>query len=370
METTGQRETGRMRGWKFYLAIGLLLSCTYHATARVEYAITDLGSNLDLNDINDNGQVVGHYPWINGMDRGFVYDNGVFTDIGTLGGSCNAKSINNSGVITGHSFDSNGVNRAFVYFGGVMKDIGTLGGGYAQGWEINNKGQITGVSGDTEGRSAAFLYDHGVMSNLGTLGGKGSSARDINNHGHVVGYYRHASGVEFSAFLYKDGAMHDLGILGSYSKAYSINDKGQIVGHSLIEADGRYHVFLYEDGLIKDLGLSSTPKAINNDGQIINGPYIYNKENGMRDLNDLIDPNSGWYNLRADDMNNRGEIVGTGYLNGEQHGVLLKPIDSKTHVLSVGVDWGVDLRGDTDAYNLSEILYISLLQILLSAKWS
>jgi probable HAF family extracellular repeat protein len=45
----------------------------------------------------------------------------------------------------------------------------------------------------------------------------------------------------------------------------------------------------------------------------------------MVDLNDLIARDSGWLLLEATQINNRGEVVGTGSINGENHAFLLTP---------------------------------------------
>lgn len=78
-----------------------------------------------------------------------------------------------------------------------------------------------------------------------------------------------------------------LGSLGGLkSWGLGMNDSGDVVGTSRTEADDT-HAFLWT---------SST---------------------GMIDLNDLIDPTSGWILARAWDVNNNGQIVGDGFLNGE-----------------------------------------------------
>lgn len=45
----------------------------------------------------------------------------------------------------------------------------------------------------------------------------------------------------------------------------------------------------------------------------------------MRDLNKLIPANSGWEINTARGINNRGQIVGEGKLNGQQRAYLLTP---------------------------------------------
>jgi probable HAF family extracellular repeat protein len=49
-------------------------------------------------------------------------------------------------------------------------------------------------------------------------------------------------------------------------------------------------------------------------------------KNGTRtDLETLLPPGSGWTSLSAEDINDRGEIVGTGIHNGALHAFLLSP---------------------------------------------
>jgi hypothetical protein len=45
----------------------------------------------------------------------------------------------------------------------------------------------------------------------------------------------------------------------------------------------------------------------------------------MRNLNALIPADSGWYLVFAGGINERGQIAGTGILNGEVRGFLLTP---------------------------------------------
>jgi len=46
----------------------------------------------------------------------------------------------------------------------------------------------------------------------------------------------------------------------------------------------------------------------------------------MLDLNDLVDPAAGWELTYAADINDTGQIVGTGRIGGVQHGFLLSPV--------------------------------------------
>ena len=86
--------------------------------------------------------------------------------------------------------------------------------------------------------------------------------------------------------------MTDLGTLDGFlsSEAFAINDLGQIVG-----ASGK-RAFIWESGM-------------------------------MTDLNDLLVPNAGWdYLFDARDINNNGQITGTGVIDGDRRAYVLTPI--------------------------------------------
>jgi probable HAF family extracellular repeat protein len=84
------------------------------------------------------------------------------------------------------------------------------------------------------------------------------------------------------------GSMLDLGVLpeGSLSAAEGINNAGQVVGAS--DFSGRLHAF------------------------------VWSPSTGMLDLNSLIPANSGWVLEFAYAINDLGQIVGYGTLNGQQ----------------------------------------------------
>jgi probable HAF family extracellular repeat protein len=57
----------------------------------------------------------------------FVVIDGKSVDIGTLGGSsCSAEAINNAGVVVGSSYDQNGNKHGFVYRDGVITNLNLL----------------------------------------------------------------------------------------------------------------------------------------------------------------------------------------------------------------------------------------------------
>ena len=57
--------------------------------------------------------------------------------------------------------------------------------------------------------------------------------------------------------------------------------------------------------------------------------FLWDKTYRLQDLNNLIDPKAGWRLVRAEDINENGWIVGTGWFNGNRRAFLLTPAASK-----------------------------------------
>ena len=248
-------------------------------------------------------------------------------ELGTLPGGrfSGGKDINDRAQVTGWSektcLDERCFVRAFLWtHADGMQDLGTLGGDNSQGEAINARGQIAGgsdvlVEGST-GTFRAFRYTPGIgMVNLGTLsGGDWSIAYGINDQGHVVGESSTQSvfqglafgplvGFDFPpyrAFLWKEGeGMQSLGSLGGGSAATAINNQDVVVGYSGLTGD----------------------RASPHGGHA----FRWTAEEGMIDLNDLLPFWSGWELLNAFDINDKGQIVGSGRIDGQIRGYRLSP---------------------------------------------
>ncbi len=290
--------------------------------------------------INDAGVVVGYYYTPTLEQRAFLYDGGTRVDLGSLGGNVAvAHGVNNLGQVVGESMNASGDLRAFVWESSTgMRDLGTLGGPSSAGYAINESGEVVGYS-DFAASYHAFVYWGGVMSQLGTLGYAYSGAFDINESSQIVGVLVDHMG-DATAFLYENGTLYDLGApLLSQSQAWVINDEGLVAGSAW--GPGEDQSFLCAGGLVVNLGaLAGLPKTyavgINNAGQVVgtsrdatntvSHAFIYTGGQ-LHDLNTLLVPGHGWDHLaEAYDINEQGQIVGYGVLNGQYRGFILTPV--------------------------------------------
>ena len=308
-------------------------------TVQAGYIVTDLGpwggsgTGLRPNGINNAGQFTGaSYP----TGHAFVSTAGVITDLGTLGGTGSSGiAINNSGQVAGNSTTAQGATHGFLYSNGAMTDIGTLGGrSGSQVSGINSTGQIVGTS-YTGADQRAFVYSGGVMTDLGTLGGASSHALGINDSGKIIGFSETSSNPGPSVlhgFVYSGGVMTDLGGF----RPTGINSAGDMAG-TTFDGAATHAVIYSATGVITDLGTLGNygsyigTTAINDLGQVIGTSstpggsldgFLYSGGT-MTDLNSLISPNSGWNLQSPYGINNHGDNVGVGYLNGVAEGFVL-----------------------------------------------
>ncbi|MDZ7995473.1 MAG: DUF3466 family protein [Nostoc sp. EfeVER01] len=333
--------------WKSCIAAitftAISLSASKSALAVSLYSVTDLGALTGeaysyATDINDSGEVA-----INTLGKSFFYSNGSLKTISPLPGDNQlaVTGINNLGQVVGNSVNINNFtgNNPFLYSNGLTQPLPIQN---AIPYAINDRTQVVGGASGL----GPFLYGDGVATSIGT---PGTVAYGLNNLGQAVGILNSGR-----AFLYENGQTTNLGTLpgDSYSQANDVNDLGQVVGSSGLTGvnDSRAFVYTSSTGL-QDLGrlsptdLFSTGLGINNLGEVVgfsgtNNNFFAADGNGLRaflysdktlyDLNNLIAPSSqsGFTLTAASAINNKGQIVGRGAVNGELHAFLLTPISS------------------------------------------
>lgn len=330
-----------------HFAIILLSLSLSSANAGQLYSITSVdipgAVSSEAYDINDHGQVVGVFQTESGANRAFLWhqSNGVL-NLGVLEGYGHsiARAINDAGQITGDCGTTfySAAPQAFIYdtIHG-MRAVSGLGR-EPSAWAINNSGVIAGEFTTDEGEYHAFTWSEseGMRDIVNDMFGTGQSSVLGINDSNQCALYRHivhSGNLAFrTAFIWdsSNGAL-PLGDLGGHSYGWGINNLGQLVGIAQDE-EGTLRAFLWDSssGMVQ-IGTGETQSAaydINEKGLIVgeaDGATLWKDGNQYR-LNDLIPAASGWNLLSARAVNNHGQIVGWGTLDGQTKAFLLTPV--------------------------------------------
>lgn len=317
--------TGRLVALLFLFG----LSLAAQAAPRPHFDITDLGTlggeNVVAHAVNNRGDVVGQGRDSSGVFRGFLYRDGVMTQL-PIGEAGYLFFINDSGQIVAQG-SRDGYYRPYFISSNTVIDLNAQTGLDLTPVGINNSGVIAANT-----LREAITWSNGVVRYLDPDHRAG--ARDINNHGDVLGTFHLETppGPNFFTALMHDGT---LTMLGAGFLGETLNDHGHVAGTSYF---GGRHAVLFRDGELLNLDMLpgdffSSAWKINNAGQIIGDsedgddhgrPFFYT-DGRMYSLRDLIRPNSGWTISYATDINDRGQIVGTGSYQGQHRAFLMTP---------------------------------------------
>jgi probable HAF family extracellular repeat protein/uncharacterized repeat protein (TIGR03803 family) len=329
------------------------MSTSARASLYESFQVTDLGSlggNVSAAfAINDSGQVVGWSYTASNAKHAFLWaptGGGTMTDLGVLpgGAESGAYGINASGQIAGYSYTSNNGPNGFLYSSGTMTDIGTQGGNgnLSTAYAVDASGTVAGEAQNISQDFRAVTFAGSTLTSLGELtGGSYSEAHGINSSGVVVGKADTATG-DTHAVMSSGESLTDLGVLtgGTYSDAFAINDSNTAVGEAQTSA-GAIHACQWSGGAVTDFGALtsstfsySSADAINASGAAVGDSYTGTAFHAclfsggtITDLNSEISSGSGWVLEAATGINDLGQIVGYGLLNGQEHGFVLSQPD-------------------------------------------
>jgi probable HAF family extracellular repeat protein len=338
-----------------------------HRNRVASYSMRDLGHFYEVADINDRGEVAGHWGGYEEYDdRVLLWTGGRLHEVG-FGA---ARDLNNLGQVAATSCGHRTCGASIVSLGSrlplplvptdyefpsagatALNDraqvIGTSNWVGVRWWRgelldlglrpnaINERGQIAGqmIWSEEAPWQDAAIWSDGRVRRLGTLGGRSAEATAIDAWGRVAGTSETTTEAVFHAFFWSRGRMRDLGTLGGdYSAAVAMNDRGQVAGDSLT-ADGSRHAFLWSRGRMHDLGTlggpTSNASAINIWGQVVGtsdtadgARHAFVWSHGrMHDLGTL-----GGSESSAAAINVWGQVAGLSRdAEGRQRGVLWSP---------------------------------------------
>jgi probable HAF family extracellular repeat protein len=344
-----------MRG--FFLVASAVIGGLTATPASAQYSVIDLGTLPIGYDqefaagINSSGQVVGQVTSAAFVNRATRWTLGTgYETLGTLGGATNDSfglGINDSGVVVGSSETGVGINtRPFIHEpGGSMQSLGTLGGEFGTARAINASGVVTGFASNGSTLRAFIWTEVGGMDDIGNFTPAGSSAGNaINSAGHVAGSGTTMAGDQHAFFWNGTDPMVDLGTIGTgtQSQALGMNDSDVVVGYGAQSPSGStYGAFVWTSGvgisqLSQLFSYDTRARDVNNAGDIVGSSWIDGMGNSRAviwkgggavvNLNTYINPASGWLLTNATGINDAGQIVGMGTLNGTSRAFLLTPV--------------------------------------------
>lgn len=335
---------------KSFAFVAFLCGVVSASSASITYSITDIGliagEPTFATSINNSAQVVGYTN--TSPNRPFIWTEAVGAQYLAHGGTGTyyTREINAMGFTAGYHARPDGQVDGKIWTSATsVSTLPTLGGLNTWAYGINDAGTVVGTSSFSNDLRGAFRWTQaGGMQDLGSLGGFNSSANAINASGMIVGESS-TQGYSFNrAFLWTEsGGMVSLGSNnGVSSSATDINDNGSVVGIDT-KPNGYQGGFLWtQSGGMIDLGnltgdfsSGTAPRAINNSGTVVGDafdrflnvtPFVWNGSVGMQRLDSLLDASGqGWTLFYAADINDNGQIVGTGFYDGEVRAFLLTP---------------------------------------------
>jgi probable HAF family extracellular repeat protein len=223
----------------------------------------------------------------------------VATDAHDLSRGSHLAAVNAAGHLVGsfyeNAFGPDTSSGSYFYDGAVTRIAAGPGGNRSAALAINSRDQVVGWM-QVGSVQHAYLWDGGTLQDLGTVSGASTMATAINDSGVVTGWGATSPTSGVSVAFRWDGQMHVLGCPAGtiHCETFAIDARGDIVGEALVSITEPAVAFLYRDGV------------------------FYR-------LDDLVQDAPGWRFHSAVSVNDAGQIVGAGTLDGVGQAFLLTP---------------------------------------------
>src|SRR5580698_6038496 len=377
------------------LAAGSVAAQTPRFTIQDLGTLPDLPS-CNGTALSQSGNVAGYCTATLGQDlllnsqatHVFLYSKGAMKDLNVTFPPTGvvATAVNDSGVVVGGALtldlvDVSGSVSPFIYQNGAVQPAsGPLESLLPLG--VNNAGQMIGTSLEIGSSTLNYFVNSkalldplsgGTLTQLiGPTSGGGSAAFGINSNGVVAGASVGQNATNITPTLWQNLTPQALPLLANFQQgiATAINDSGAAAGvaftlnfEALHDTTGKSRAVLFDNGSVTDLGVlqgdvSSAASSINNSGSVVgfstNQPpdftlqlaslfyppaanyhaFIYSGGK-MYDLTNQLVNGTGWKLSFATQINNAGQIVGTGLFAAPgadtvQRAFLLTPVPGPT----------------------------------------
>jgi probable HAF family extracellular repeat protein len=298
----------------------------------VRYAVVDLGrgsftGSVATLDVNDRGQILAAIvnPASEDLEKHFIEPDGKKTPLSEEFSSFMPQAINNRGQILGETWTSGNARGQPVIWSATdgFHKLEGLGGANIKVESLNDAGVVVGASGASLAPVMdAFVWSATEGTSLLPRGPRvhTQEAFDINDRGDIVGWS--SGGV--SAFLRTaSGEVLSLGTIEWVGSSFALgcNNRRQVVGYSSIgklRAQFKRAAYELNKRFSQSLIFFTSP-------EVRNRAFLW-EDGQMHDLNRFIPSGSGWILIQAHSINDAGQIVGWGTLDGEEHAFLLTPI--------------------------------------------
>lgn len=276
--------------------------------------------------ISSDGKVVGQSTSAAGAPRAFMWQTGILIDLGRRASDIGARGIavSANGLAGGASIVNATASYPVKFSYGTVTQVNTqFGQTTGAVTAINDAG--TYVVGNAIVRSGALT----VMNNFAAAQGSGA----LNANDEVAG-----SAASKAAF-WKPTGIVDAGLLTGYDTAIgtALSDDESLAGVAYNAGETARVGFLYRSGSMVQIpslqgDTMLIPTGVNALGQVVGNSiadassrgFLYSNGTTVP-LTSLIPSNLGWQIVQASAINNKGQIVGTGILNGSQHAIMLTP---------------------------------------------